>query len=123
VGENNDGKSSDKTEGDDKSSDKPRPKKLNKKEKMKKLITKKATQLAENMGKAATLEMQKEVQSKLVALIGYVPDFDQYKNTQIQKEIAFYEPVDNVDNAFARWFLNDPKFTELEELQYPNGFK
>ena len=63
--------------------------------------------------------MQKEVQSKLVALIGYVPDFDQYKNTQIQKEIAFYEPVDNVDNAFARWFLNDPKFTELEELQYP----
>ena len=123
VGENNDGKSSDKTERDDKSSDKPRPKKLNKKEKMKKLITKKATQLAENMGKAATLEMQKEVQSKLVALIGYVPDFDQYKNTQIQKEIAFYEPVDNVDNAFARWFLNDPKFTELEELQYPNGFK
>ena len=53
----------------------------------------------------------------------YRPDFDQYKNTQIQKEIAFYEPVDNVDNAFARWFLNDPKFTELEELQYPNGFK
>jgi len=52
-----------------------------------------------------------------------IPDFDQYKNTQIQKEIAFYEPVDNVDNAFARWFLNDPKFTELEELQYPNGFK
>jgi len=123
VGENNDGKSSDKTERDDKSSDKPRPKKLNKKEKMKKLITKKATQLAENMSKAATLEMQKEVQNKLVALIGYVPDFDQYKNTQIQKEIAFYKPVDNVDNAFARWFLNDPKFTELEELQYPNGFK
>ncbi len=90
---------------------------------MKKWITKKATQLAEKMGKAAKLEMQKEVQSKLVALIGYVPDFDQYKNTQIQKEIAFYEPVDNVDNAFARWFLNDPKFTELEELQYPNGFK
>ena len=123
VGESNDRESSDKTERDDKSSDKPRPKKLNKKEKMKKLITKKATQLAENMSKAATLEMQKEVQSKLVALIGYVPDFDQYKNTQIQKEIAFYKPVDNVDNAFARWFLNDPKFTELEELQYPNGFK
>ena len=90
---------------------------------MKKLIAKKATQLAENMGKAATLEMQKKEQGKLVALIGYVPDFNQYKNTQIQKEIVFYKPKNNVDNAFARWFLNDPKFTKLEELQYPNGFK
>ena len=123
VGENNDGKSSDKSEGDDKSSDKPRPKKIDKKEKMKKLIAKKASQLAEDMGKAATLEMQKKEQGKLVALIGYVPDFDKYKNSQVQKEITFYKPVDNVDNAFARWFLNDPKFTELEELQYPNGFK
>ena len=123
VGESNDGESSDKSEGDDKSSDKPRPKKIDKKEKMKKLIAKKATQLAEDMGKAATLEMQKKEQGKLVALIGYVPDFDKYKNSQVQKEITFYKPVDNVDNAFARWFLNDPKFTELEELQYPNGFK
>jgi len=123
VGEKNDGKSSDKSEGDDKSSDKPRPKKIDKKEKMKKLIAKKASQLAEDMGKAATLEMQKKEQGKLVALIGYVPDFDKYKNSQVQKEITFYKPIDNVDNAFARWFLNDPKFTELEELQYPNGFK
>ena len=123
VGEKNDGKSSNETEGDDKSSDKPRPKKIDKKEKMKKLIAKKASQLAEDMGKAATLEMQKKEQGKLVALIGYVPDFDKYKNSQVQKEITFYKPVDNVDNAFARWFLNDPKFTELEELQYPNGFK
>ena len=123
VGESNDRESSDKTEGDDKSSDKPRPKKIDKKEKMKKLIAKKASQLAEDMGKAATLEMQKKEQGKLVALIGYVPDFDKYKNSQVQKEITFYKPVDNVDNAFARWFLNDPKFTELEELQYPNGFK
>ena len=123
VGESNDRESSDKTEGDDKSSDKPRPKKLNKKEKMKKLIAKKASQLAEDMGKAATLEMQKKEQGKLVALIGYVPDFDKYKNSQIQKEITFYKPKNNVDNAFARWFLNDPKFAELENLQYPNGFK
>ena len=123
VGESNDRESSDKTEGDDKSSDKPRPKKLNKKEKMKKLIAKKASQLAEDMGKAATLEMQKKEQGKLVALIGYVPDFDKYKNSQVQKEITFYKPKNNVDNAFARWFLNDPKFAELENLQYPNGFK
>ena len=123
MGEKNDGKSSNETEGDDKSSDKPRPKKIDKKEKMKKLIAKKATQLAEDMGKAATLEMQKKEQGKLVALIGYVPDFDKYKNSQVQKEITFYKPENNVDNAFARWFLNDPKFTELEELQYPNGFK
>ena len=123
VGESNDRESSDKTEGDDKSSDKPRPKKIDKKEKMKKLIAKKASQLAEDMGKAATLEMQKKEQGKLVALIGYVPDFDKYKNSQVQKEITFYKPIDNVDIAFARWFLNDPKFTELEELQYPNGFK
>lgn len=123
VGEENDTESSNETEGDDKSSDKPRPKKLNKKEKMKKLIAKKASQLAEDMGKAATLEMQKKEQGKLVALIGYVPDFDKYKNSQVQKEITFYKPKNNVDNAFARWFLNDPKFAELENLQYPNGFK
>jgi len=123
VGESNDRESSDKTEGDDKSSDKPRPKKIDKKEKMKKLIAKKASQLAEDMGKAATLEMQKKEQGKLVALIGYVPDFDKYKNSQVQKEITFYKPKNNVDNAFARWFLNDPKFAELENLQYPNGFK
>ena len=54
-------------------------------------------------------------------LAGHV-DFDKYKNSQIQKEITFYKPKNNVDNAFARWFLNDPKFTELENLQYPNGF-
>ena len=118
----NDRESTNETKGDDKSSDKPRPKKLNKKEKMKKLIAKKASQLAENMSKATTLEMQKKEQGKLVALIGYVPDFNQYKNTQIQKEIVFYKPKNNVDNAFARWFLNDPKFTELENLQYPKGF-
>jgi len=49
-----------------------------KKEKMKKVITKRATMLAERMSKAATFEMQQAVQGQVLALINYIPDFTRY---------------------------------------------
>ena len=30
----------------------------------------------------------------------------------------FYPPKPTVDHAFARWFLNDPNFGAMEDLQY-----
>ena len=35
----------------------------------------------------------------------------------------FYPDKPTVDHQFSRWFLNDPNFSTMEDLQYPKGFK
>ena len=94
-----------------------------KKEKIKKLIANKVAILAKQMGEAVTLEMQKDTQNRILALIGFVPEFNQYTKGKKLDEVTFYPDKPVVDHQYARWFLNDPKFLELEDLQYPNGFK
>lgn len=66
--------------GESSSSDKDEDsdKKESKRDKMKKAIEKKATQLAERMSEAATLEMQQAVQAQVLSLINYIPDFANY---------------------------------------------
>jgi len=94
-----------------------------KKEKIKKLIANKVAILAKQMGEAVTLEMQKDTQNRILALIGFVPEFNQYTKGKKLDEVTFYPDKPVVDHQYARWFLNDPNFSELEDLQYPNGFK
>jgi len=53
-------------------------KKESRRDKMKRAIERRATQLAERMSGAATLEMQKAVQAQVLALINYIPDFTTY---------------------------------------------
>lgn len=78
-GENAEGEdSSDKDESGSKDKD---DKKESKREKLKKAVTKKAMQLADNMSNAASLEAQQAVQAQVLALINYVPDFDKYNRT------------------------------------------
>ena len=91
--------------------------------KIKKLIATKAAALAKEMGEAVTLEMQRDTQNRVLALIGFVPDFNQYTRGEKLKEVAFYPDKPVVDHQYARWFLNDPNFVALEDLQYPNGFR
>ena len=56
------------------------------------------------------------IQRQLLALISYVPGFDYAdKENTIGN---FYPPKPTVDHAFARWFLNDPNFGIMEDLQY-----
>ena len=56
------------------------------------------------------------VQRQLLALISYVPGFD-YAEKKLN-QVNFYPDKPTVDHAYARWFLNDPNFVEMEDLQY-----
>lgn len=82
------------------------------------LIAAKAIEATRELEKAVTLEQQMDIQRRLLALISYVPDFkDEYTKENIP-QVNFYPPKPTVDHAFARWFLNDPNFAEMEDLQY-----
>ena len=44
-----------------------------------------------------------------MSLISFVPDFN-YAEQEMKDLASFYPSKDNVDNAFARWFVNDKNF-------------
>ena len=83
---------------------------------MRMLIAIKANELTKKIENAVTIEQQMLVQRQLLALISFVPGFD-YNKKEIE-QIAFYPDKPTVDHYFSRWFLNDPKFGAMEELQY-----
>jgi hypothetical protein len=100
------------------------PKKVEKKQvttkndKLKALVSKRAVALSKKVEGAVTLEQQVVVQQQLMSLISFVPNFN-YAEQEMKDLASFYSPQDNVDNAFARWFVNDKNFISLEDLQYP----
>jgi len=109
---------------------KPTPKKvLTKKQKakakakkIKEIVQARGESLAQQMSVAATVEVQKQLQNQLLAIIGFVPDFSKYGKTNIdggnlQQEVNL-KGGRIVDHQFSRWFLNDPGFAALEEQQY-----
>ena len=87
-------------------------------DKMRMLIAQKAIETTRELEQAVSLEQQMEVQRRLLALISYVPDFKDEYTTKEVNQINFYPPKPTIDHAFARWFLNDPNFAEMENLQY-----
>ena len=86
--------------------------------KMRLLIAMKAIEAVKELEAAVTLEQQMEIQRRLLALISFVPDFKTYAEKEQINQINFYPPKPTVDHAFARWFLNDPGFAAMENLQY-----
>ena len=81
--------------------------------------------LADKMSNAATFKVQQQIQTRLIAMLNFVPEFSKYSKTQLdggqlQKEVNL-KGGRIVDNAFARWFVNDPNYDKLEELQYNLG--
>ena len=96
--------------------DAPKPKTRN--EKIKILLAMKAIELTKKLEKEVSIEQNMVIQRQLLALISYVPGFDY--NEKENKDANFYPPKPTVDHAFARWFLNDPNFVEMENLQYPS---
>ena len=111
---------------------KPTPKKvLTKKQKakakakkIKEIVQARGESLAQQMSVAATVEVQKQLQNQLIAIIGFVPDFSKYGNTNIdggtlQQEVNL-KGGRIVDHQYSRWFLNDPKFGAMENSQYPS---
>ena len=93
-------------------------KKESRKAKIKQLIADKIAEITKELNSADTIEEQMVQQAKLVALIAFVPDFD-YGEMEVP-DIFFYPPEPVVDHEFARWFVNDPTFGAMEDLQYPN---
>lgn len=91
---------------------------ITKNDKLKTLVSKRAVALAKKVESAVTLEQQIVVQQQLMSLISFVPDFN-YAEQEMKDLASFYPSKDNVDNAFARWFINDKNFIGLEDLQYP----
>ena len=89
-----------------------------KREKLKLLIAMKAIEAVKELEAAVTLEQQMNIQRRLLALISFVPDFKDYNEEEILDLANFYPPKPTVDHAFARWFLNDPKFSTMTDLQY-----
>ena len=111
--------------------EKPEPKKQDKKpepsekekkdsrtEKIKALVAAKIEGLRKKIDNADTIEEQMVIQAQLLALIAFVPDFD-YGEMEVP-DIYFYPPKPTVDHEFSRWFVNDPTFGAMEDLQYPN---
>ena len=84
---------------------------------MRMLIAMKAIELTKKIEKAVSIEQQMLVQRQLLALISFVPGFD-YNDKENMDLANFYPPKPTVDHHFSRWFLNDPKFGEMEDLQY-----
>ena len=89
---------------------------------MKELIAKKAVQTTKELEEAVTLEQTINIQRRLLALISYVPEFKQYYPKEVN-QVAFYPPKPTVDHSYSRWFLNDPKYSQLENLQYSQQLK
>jgi len=89
-----------------------------KRNKIRLLIGLKAIEAVKELEAAVTLEQQMDIQRRLLALISFVPDFKTYAEKEQINQINFYPPKPTVDHAFARWFLNDPNFGAMEDLQY-----
>jgi hypothetical protein len=102
----------------DNKEDAPKPKTKN--EKIKMLLAMKAIELTKKLEKEVSLEQNMIMQRQLLALISYVPGFD-YSEKKLP-QVNFYPPKPTVDHQFSRWFLNDPNFGAMEDLQYPKGF-
>lgn len=83
-------------------------------------------QLAENVGKAASLEQQVAVQNVVIAAMGYTPGFDAYNKAIIPdgvgyKPFSIYNNQKNVDNARVGRGLFGPAdrlHNELVDSQY-----
>ena len=80
------------------------------------LLAQKAIELTKKVEESVSIEQQMLVQRQLLALISYVPGFDY--NEKRLPQVNFYPPKPVVDHAYARWFLNDPRFGEMEDSQY-----
>ena len=102
----------------DNKEDAPKPKTKN--EKIKLLLAMKAIELTKKLEREVSLEQNMIMQRQLLALISYVPGFD-YSEKKLP-QVNFYPPKPTVDHQFSRWFLNDPNFGAMEDLQYPKGF-
>lgn len=87
-------------------------------EKIKMLLAQKAIELTKKIEQETDLEQQILIQRQLLALISYVPGFDYNKKKTVDNDFYPDKPV--VDHAFARWFLNDPTFVDMEDMQYPS---
>lgn len=100
---------------------KPKPKvdpAESKRQKIKLLVALKAAQAVKELEQAVSLEQQAFIQRRLLALISFVPNFNEYAEKEQINQVNFYPPKPTIDHAYARWFLNDPKFGEMEDLQY-----
>ena len=93
---------------------------VSKRQKIKWLIAQKAIEATKELENAVTLEQQMNIQRRLLALISFVPDFNEYGEKENVNQVNFYPPKPTVDHAYARWFLNDPNFGAMEDLQYPS---
>ena len=93
---------------------------VSKRQKIKWLIAQRAIEATKELENAVTLEQQMNIQRRLLALISFVPDFNEYGEKENVNQVNFYPPKPTVDHAYARWFLNDPNFGAMEDLQYPS---
>ena len=96
-----------------------------KREKIKELVQLKGQSLAEQMSIAANIEVQVQLQNRLLAIIGFVPDWSKLNKNeldggQLQAEVNL-KGGRIVDHQFSRWFLNDAGFAAFEDLQYNLG--
>ena len=95
-------------------------KSTSRRDKMRMLIAQKAVEATKELEEAVTLEQTLDVQRRILALISYVPDFkNDYTNAKLPT-VNFYPPKPVVDHQYARWFLNDPTFGAMEDIQYPS---
>jgi len=86
----------------------------------------KGKNLANEMGKVADLESQKQIQNVVIQAMGYTPGFDTYGKTMLPDVVGYrpfsiYNNQRTIDNPVGRRLMSgsDRLHNEMIEAQYP----
>ena len=108
-------------DGKETKKDSKKSKQKSKREKLKEIAQQKATELANEMSEAATIEQQQAIQAQVLALIGFVPGFGEYKapvfdlpKEQFYQDKGMSENKRGLRNGLAQQILHE----KMVSMQY-----
>ena len=92
---------------------------------MKKIIKEKLKKLAEDVGKAKTLEAQQALQQVIAALINYVPGFNAYgqynipgRDFYLPDDIYLDKKIPENQRALRNGLASELKWNDMVDMQY-----
>jgi len=106
----------------------PEQKKKAKEKKMKEIITAKLNNLAKEMGEAASLDAQKEIQNYILALLNFNLGFNSYNSSMvdglfyIDRDIYLNKKVPENQRGLRNGLANEILHNKLVDIQYEEGY-
>jgi len=106
----------------------PEQKKKSKEKKMREIITAKLNNLAKEMGEAASLEAQKEIQSYILALLNFNLGFNSYNSSMVDglfytdRDIYLNKKVPENQRGLRNGLANEILHNKLVDIQYREDY-